>query len=117
MKVCIPKDRNKVARNFGNADEFVLYEIEDGKIIGRDLIKNPSREQASSPKMMPKIGVTHIIADGIGKRAVDMLKDENIPVYPGAKGTLDEAIEKFLRGELKCAFEPSGEYPCEEGRK
>jgi predicted Fe-Mo cluster-binding NifX family protein len=102
-----------VAHHFGHAPEFVIYTIEDGRIIKIEIIKHMEYEQMASPKMMAISGITHVIADCIGKRAQEMLKEMKINVYPCVSGTVSDAIRRFQKGELKSSSEPSGKCPCE----
>ena len=50
---------------------------------------------------MGDIGVNVIIAGGMGEGAVNIFNARNIEVIMGATGVAQEAVERYIRGELK----------------
>lgn len=103
MKICVPMKSTMVHNHFGKAPEFMLLVVEDRIIVSRETIKNPGREKGAVLELMPVHGVTHIIAGGMGERAKGILKEHNITVVTGALGSIDNALDRFLKGELKPA--------------
>lgn len=101
MKICIPMKSTMVHNHFGKAPEFMFLVVEDGKIVSRETIKNPGREKGAVLELMPANGVTHVITGGMGERAKGILKQHNIAVVTGALGSIDNSVDRFLKGELK----------------
>jgi predicted Fe-Mo cluster-binding NifX family protein len=107
MKICVPMKSTMVHNHFGKAPEFMLLVVEDKKILSRETIKNPGREKGAVLELMPAHGVTHIIAGGMGERAKGILKEHRIAIVTGALGSIDNSVDRFLKGELV-----STEAPC-----
>ncbi len=101
MKICVPMKSSMVHNQFGKAPEFMLISVEEMKVVSKDIIKNPGREKGAVLELMPAHGVTHIISGGMGERAKGILKESDIVIITGALGSIDNAVERFLNGELK----------------
>lgn len=103
MKICVPMKGTMVHNHFGKAPEFMLISVEERKVAGKETIKNPGREKGAVLELMPGHGVTHIITGGMGERAKGILTESNIVIVTGALGSIDNAVDRFLKGELKPA--------------
>ena len=95
---------DSVAELFGRCPYFVIAEIENGKIVKADAIKNDNENQASgagmsAAKLLAENDVNVIIARTIGPRAMDVLRQFNIEVYTG-EGIVKEVIQKFIDKKL-----------------
>jgi len=110
MKVAISTDGKAVSGHFGRCQSYTLVDIEDGKVVKRDLIANPGHQPGFIPKFLHDLGVNCIIAGGMGARASDLFQDFGIDVVIGASGTVDDAIKSFLAGNLS-----SSGSVCEHG--
>ncbi len=118
MKICIPKSEAKVTRHFGKAPEFAFITVEDDKITATETVPNPGREKVDVPVFVADYSVTHVIASGIGDKAIGILHGRNIEVFKGAVGNVDTVMERFLKGELKHnKINPANEHVCENRDK
>jgi len=106
MKICVPMKSSMVHNHFGKAPEFMLIKIEEHTVVSKDIIKNPGREKGAVLELMPVLGVTHIISGGMGERAKGILGEKNIVIITGALGSIDNAVDRFLKGELKAVDAP-----------
>ena len=114
MKICIPKSDAKVTRHFGKAPEFVIFTIEGDRITATENVPNPGREKVDVPVYVADFNVTHVIASGIGDKAIGMLHGRQIEVFKGVVGNVDTVLERFLKGELKHnKINPANEHVCE----
>jgi predicted Fe-Mo cluster-binding NifX family protein len=113
MKVCIPSNDRKVSRNFGKAAEFLILNVEDEKVISAEVIPNPGREKVKVPVFVAALGITHVIAGGIGNPAIAIFKGEGIEVTSGAEGPIEIVIEKYFSGTLESKkMSCAGENKC-----
>ena len=118
MKICIPKSKAMVTKHFGKAQEFALYIIEDGKVISTEVVDNPGREKVDVPVYVAGYGITHVVASGIGDKAIGLLHQRKIEVFQGAVGSVDAVLEQFIKGELKHhRIAPANEHVCENRNK
>jgi predicted Fe-Mo cluster-binding NifX family protein len=106
MKICVPMKGTMVNNHFGKASEFMLLVVEDNKIASREVVPNPGREKGAVLELMPAYGVTHIITGGMGERAKGVFREQHIVIVTGALGSIDNNVDRFLKGELKPADVP-----------
>lgn len=113
MKVCVPMKSTMVGNHFGKAPEFSMFIVEGGGIVSREIVKNPGRENGMVVKLMPEQGVTHIITGAMGSKARGIMEEHRIAVITGVMGSIDTAVERFLKGELASKDAPcAGEHKC-----
>jgi predicted Fe-Mo cluster-binding NifX family protein len=113
MKVCIPSTDRKVSRNFGKASEFLLITVNGGKVASAEVVPNPGREKVKVPLFVAGLGVTHVIAGGIGNPAIGVLKGEGVQVISGAEGPVDAALGRYFGGMLESKkMSCAGENKC-----
>ncbi len=103
MKICVPMKGTMVHNHFGKAPEFMLLAIEGRAVVAREVVPNPGREKGAVLELMPAHGVTHVIAGGMGARAKEILGQRRIVIVTGALGSIENAVDRFLRGELGSA--------------
>ncbi len=115
MKACLPRSSKMVGRHFGKSPEFVCFLIDGGKVVSTEVHPNPGRDKASIPDMVAGLGATHVIANGIGGKAKNILSGKGVAIISGAAGSVDTVLERFLKGELKAEDVPcAGEHACEK---
>jgi predicted Fe-Mo cluster-binding NifX family protein len=100
MKVAIAKDGNEVSGHFGHCSEYAVFTIEDSRILGKEILKNPGHEPGRLPAFLARHQVTHVLAGGMGPRAADLFCAENIEVFLGIAGPIDEVIQDFIAGRV-----------------
>jgi len=110
MKVALSTKNNMITQHFGHCDYFVVYEIEDNEIKSSHLIKNPPHQKGYLPKFLKSEGIDVVIAGGIGKMAVDMLKNLDIECYINVTGDVSEVIKRYMNNELKHGGEPCTDH-------
>ncbi len=110
MKIAISTEGNFVSAHFGRCPSFTIVEVEDGKLIQRQTIDNPGHHPGFLPQFLHERGVTAIIAGAMGQRAFGLFAEQGIEVVVGITGTIDETIDKILKGTLE-----GGENLCRPG--
>lgn len=101
MKIAVASMGNVVAGHFGHCENFNIFDIEDNAIVKHESIANPGHKPGFLPNFLGDLGVNVIIAGGMGEGAVNIFNARNIEVIMGATGVAQEAVERYLRGELK----------------
>jgi len=110
LKVAISTDGDSVSAHFGRCPCFTVMEVEDGKVIGREVIDNPGHHSGFLPQFLNKKGVSAIVAGGMGQRAVDLFAEAEIKVVVGISGKISEVVAKLQNGTLE-----GGESLCRPG--
>ncbi|MGQ9665327.1 MAG: NifB/NifX family molybdenum-iron cluster-binding protein [bacterium] len=110
MRVAISTDGDYVSPHFGRCPSFTIVDIEDGKVIKKEMIENPGHQPGFIPQFLHQQGVDYIICGGMGSRAKGFFYEFRIQTIVGVKGSIAEVLEQFLKGTLK-----DGENTCKSG--
>ena len=110
MKVVVtsqgPGLDSPVDPRFGRAKNFILVDLETGEFSVHDNTQNLNAAQGAgiqAGRTVVDLGVAAVITGNVGPKAFTTLQAGNVEVYPGASGTVREAVEKFKAGQLKGA--------------
>ena len=101
MKLAVAYDQGNVFQHFGRTESFKIYEIEDGKVLHTEIIGTDGNGHEALAGYLAGKGVAALICGGMGPGAQNALAEAGISVFTGAEGSADEAVEKFLKGELE----------------
>ena len=101
MKIAVAAMGKEVAVHFGHCENFILFDCADGKIVSEESIQNPGHKPGFLPNFLGDKGAEVIISGGMGGGAVDIFNERNIEVVVGVQGDAREAVETYLKGELK----------------
>ena len=102
MRIAIPLAEGKLAMHFGHCEKFGIYDVENGKIINKQVITPPPHEPGIIPRFLHQNKVNKIIAGGMGQRAIQFFNDYGIEVIIGAPSKEPEKlIEEYLNGTLQ----------------
>jgi predicted Fe-Mo cluster-binding NifX family protein len=110
MRVAISTEGENVAVHFGRCPEFTLADIENGKVIKKEIIENPGHQPGYIPQFLRQRGVECIISGGMGRRASSMFEELGIFTLTGVEGKIDDVLKRFVEGTLK-----GGESLCKPG--
>ena len=101
-KVAVPVADDRLCEHFGKSDQFYLYEIRQGRIVGRERVSPPPHDQGVYPRWLAEQGVTDVITGGIGQKAIDIFLEAGINVFDGAPVNDPESlVYDFLTGRLE----------------
>ncbi|HJH30030.1 MAG TPA: dinitrogenase iron-molybdenum cofactor biosynthesis protein [Methanosarcinaceae archaeon] len=109
MRVCVPSSLPggldaPVSEHFGHCEVFTVIDVEDGKIVKAWPLSNDDEGQehtcAIPVQRVAGAGVEHMIVGGIGQGPLMGFIQENIKVYSGASGTVEETVKRFIAGTL-----------------
>lgn len=104
MKVAVTYENGNVFPHFGHTEQFKVYEIEEGKVVGTQVVNTDGSGHGALAGMLKTLKVDTLICGGIGAGAQVALADAGIRLYGGVSGSADEAVEALLAGKL--AFDP-----------
>ena len=110
MKIIVtaqgPNLDSPVDPRFGRARYFVVVDTETGEFSPHDNTQNLNAAQGAgiqAGRNVVDLGVEAVLTGNVGPKAFATLQAANIKIYPGASGTVKEAIEKFKAGEYQPA--------------
>lgn len=108
MKIAIPSmdDRglqSEISYHFGQTPYFTLVDLDGDQVVAA---ANPGHAGGRTPaQFVAEAGAEVVICDGMGQRAIQMLAEQGIQVFMGAKGTVGETLAAYKCGELPPASE------------
>jgi predicted Fe-Mo cluster-binding NifX family protein len=101
-KFAIPVKEGILDGHFGHCSHFALVDVENKEIIAEELVVAPPHEPGILPPFLADLGVTDVLAGGMGQRAIQLFNQRNVNVFVGApqmeakdlvKAYLDESVE------------------------
>lgn len=112
MKIAVATEGARVAEHFGHCSEYTIAEIEDGKLAGQMVIANPGHQPGFLPRYLAGLGVSYVIAGGMGAKAQNLFREAGIKTVVGVTGPVSLVVENFLAGRLV-----GGESLCDHGKR
>ncbi len=100
MKVAITCENGEVFQHFGRTPQFKVYEIEDGKVVGSEVIDTNGTGHGALAGFLQNLNAEVLICGGIGGGAVAALSSMGVKLYAGASGNTDDVINTFIAGTL-----------------
>ena len=101
MKISVASMGNTVAGHFGHCENFNIFTVEDKKVVAVESVANPGHKPGFLPNFLADLGATVILSGGMGGGAVEIFNERGMEVVVGVQGDAREAVEAFLKGELK----------------
>ena len=97
---------------FGRCMCFVIVEIEGKEIKSHKEISNEAIQASrgagiQAAQTVANEGAEVVITGNIGPNAFNVLSQTGIKVVTGVTGKVKEAVEKYLKGELKETTKPT----------
>lgn len=117
MKIAVASDNQiNVSGHLGRVNGFLIYEVSDNKVIGRNYILNsftnhkigekhehhhgPGHAHSHQSLINALSGVETLIFQSGGWRVIEDLKNNGIKPFLTDEREADKAVEKYLNGEL-----------------
>lgn len=102
MRIAIPTLDGELCMHFGHCQQFTLIDVEDGEIKNVEAETPPAHAPGVLPAWLHEQGANVIIASGMGMRAQNLFKQNDIEVVVGAPILSPEEIAKqFINGTLE----------------
>ena len=99
-KIAVTYENGQVFQHFGKTENFKVYEVEDNKVISSEVIGSNGAGHGALAGLLSEQAIDVLICGGIGGGAQAALQEAGIELCAGASGDVDEAVEKYLNGEL-----------------
>ncbi|MBC8496179.1 MAG: NifB/NifX family molybdenum-iron cluster-binding protein [Anaerolineales bacterium] len=116
MRIAISVETNNgldsaVAHHFGRCPYFAIVDLADRDVEAVEVIDNPfyeGHQPGQVPGFINEQKADVMLSGGMGGRAIQFFQQFDIEAATGATGSVREALERYLGGEL------SGAAPCKE---
>lgn len=100
---------SQVAGHFGHAPYFAIIELVENQVKGVTIVDNPylsGHQPGQIPQFIKGQGAEVMLSGGMGGRAIQFFSQMGIATATGAAGTIQNALDAYLKGEL------TGAAPC-----
>ena len=113
MKIAItsqgPDLHSQVDSRFGRASSFIVLDTDTDEFSVHDNTQNVNAAQGAgiqAGQAVADLGVEAVLTGNVGPKAFAALQAANVKVYPGATGTVKEAVAKLKAGNFIPPTEP-----------
>ena len=104
---------SSVSPHFGRCLCYILVDVERREIKAVTAVDNPyhgNHAPGQVPAFIHSQGADVMLAGGMGHRAVNFFQQYGIEAVTGASGTVRQAVQSYLGGDLQ------GAEPCAESQ-
>ncbi len=120
MKLAIAYENGAVFQHFGKTAEFIMFDIQDGKIAGEEILDCNGVSHCALIDLLAEQGVDELIVGGMGAHAVEKCAANNITPHLGVQGDVRQVAQQLIEGTLEatgsvCSEEHShhhGDHEC-----
>jgi len=101
-KIAIPLENGELCAHFGHCEQFAIVDVQNGKIADFQTHTPPEHVPGLYPRWVAQLGVTDVIAGGMGQKAISLFHEQNINVFIGAP-MIDpkEIVSQFVGDKLQ----------------
>ena len=119
MRIAISAEANlgldsPISQHFGRCPYFILIDLNDQEVEAVTGIENPywsNHTPGQVPAFIHGQNATVMLTGGMGRRAVNFFQQYDIQPVTGASGTVRQALQSYLNGELQ------GAKPCADSEQ
>jgi predicted Fe-Mo cluster-binding NifX family protein len=114
MKICISSQgeyrSSNVDPRFGRCAYFAFYDTDSGEYSfeANRFAAGVGGVGVQTSQYMAEKGVQKILTGQVGPNAFKTLNAAGVEVYPDAAGTVEQAVQAFLKGEFEKTGGPTG---------
>jgi Mrp family chromosome partitioning ATPase/predicted Fe-Mo cluster-binding NifX family protein len=110
-KIAVTTDQmNNVFQHFGRSETFTIYEITEGKLSNKSIVKAGGEGHSELVVQLKDLKVDVLICGGIGMGAMEGLMGAGVLVVPGAQGDVDVVVASYLDGSLVASENPTCDH-------
>jgi predicted Fe-Mo cluster-binding NifX family protein len=91
---------------FGRARYFLLVDTDTGQFTTHDNVQNLNAAQGAgiqAAQTVVRLGAEAVLTGNVGPKAYATLQAGQVAIYPGAAGTVRQALEELRSGRLQPA--------------
>ena len=100
MRIGVTYENGEIFQHFGHTEQFKLYDVENGEIKQTQVVDTNGQGHGALSSFLTDAGVEVLICGGIGGGAQTALATAGIQLLGGVSGNADEAVKKYISGQL-----------------
>ena len=110
MRIAVTYENGQVFQHFGHTKQFKVYDIQNGQVVDSKVLDTNGSGHGALAGILKVLHVDALICGGIGGGAQMALNAAGIEICGGVKGEADEAIAKYIAGELDYSAEANCDH-------
>ena len=96
MRIAVPYKDGYIFNDYHKTDEFMIYDIENEKIVGKQLVDAPSNDYGLLKDSLKFNNIDMLICGDIDLTEANNIMESGINVYYGGSGNSFLLINAFL---------------------
>ncbi|MCF8331330.1 MAG: ATPase [Bacteroidales bacterium] len=101
-KIAVPTINGNLCTHFGHCQKFAIITVENDKIVKEEMAEPPVHQPGVYPRWLHELGVSEIIAGGMGQKAKVIFDQNDIRVNVGVESKPARlAVNELLQNELE----------------
>ena len=101
MRIAVTYDNGSIFQHFGKTQAFKLYDADNGEIVATQVADTQGSGHGALAGFLKGNGVNVLLCGGIGGGAQNALARHGIDLYGGLTGLADDAVTRFLAGDIE----------------
>ena len=105
MKIAVTYENGQIFQHFGHTEQFKIYQVEDGKIVSAEAVKNVDHDQYGCGGVIEYVldlGVDGILTAGMGRPPLMRFTENGVIVYADTSAPLaGDAARLFSEGKAQ----------------
>jgi predicted Fe-Mo cluster-binding NifX family protein len=110
MKLAIALNDSQVHEFFGSCNTFLIVTYDNGQIHSRETVFNDTETHKQRPAYLRSLGIDALVIKGLGLTAYELLVENGITVYACDPIPVEEALSRYLSGQLPIMKAPEGAH-------
>lgn len=99
--IAIPCENGTLSTHFGHAAEFAFIQCEGEDVKSVSMKQAPPHQPGLLPRWVAEQGGNTVIAGGMGNKAIELFRQNNIDVVTGAPAIgVEELAQQYVSGKL-----------------
>jgi len=101
VKIALPTFGNRISPRFDCAGEFLLLTIEGSQVVETKSYESEKWSMIERIRKLAEVEVDIVICGGIDAFSIEQLKLHKIKLISWITGNVDDAVIRFIKGELE----------------
>lgn len=100
MKIAVTTQGDQIFQHFGQCGTFTVFTIDGDVIAEKKVLDATGSGHSALADFLKSADIDIVICGGIGDGARQMLQFAGIELISGLKGSVDDSVAMYVRGEL-----------------
>ena len=99
-KIVIPYFGERISSRFDTAQNFILADVENGKIVNKENIRIVDENPLKKIDILANLGANILICDGLTKSCENYLIMKGVKIFPWTQGNIEDILVDFITNTM-----------------